>query len=409
MALVVAGGVVWIYEADIYGWSSWPEYPELWTSVWDDCGIGARALGGAAAGLLAGWQGGAVERSGARWLEDTSVRTPVFQRLMGLASGLLWPLAGYLLGLTVVLVWPQPVRSSGRTPFDALSVDAAFIVAVSCIAYLLGQVMPLRVTPLVLGMAAAIAGVAWQALFGIRLTYTGDPLPVQVASWAPPPPPVWLPWCRFVLVAALAVAAVLLSAGRWRSAAVLAVISVTGVLVPAMTQPGGYEASAVNSVEVRCQGHTPAICLSAPYEEFRPHLEHTAEQLSQRLRGVRGTPTHYVWTDAASCTDEGSAGASWALDVDDFDLESLVRETVSGGFCSGALFSGDCSGLYGTTPQDGAVGAWLLSCDHGVDRYRLADLPAPERTAWLSRYFAAKRRGASLPCLPFPSSLPRSC
>lgn len=304
MALLVAVPLAWIHEYQVYKWASWSEVP-TWTDIYDDYGMGARVVSGAVAGLLAGWQGGAEERNGARWMEGTSVRGPVSHRLMGLASGVLWPLAGYLLGMTAVLVWPQPVQPSGRIPLDAMSVDAAFIVAISCIAYLLGQAIPLRVAPLVIGLAAMFLGAIWGLPFGIHLTYTGDPIPRQVASWAPPAPPVWLPWCRAVLITVLAAAAVLLSARRWKSAVALAVVSVTGGLGLSMTQPGGYEASALISVEVRCRGHAPAVCISAPHEKQRPQLERTAAQLSERLKGIHGIPTHYVWTGNVTFWEAG--------------------------------------------------------------------------------------------------------
>ncbi|MFD8233018.1 hypothetical protein ACFV20_14210 [Streptomyces sp. NPDC059696] len=408
MALLVAVLVAWIYEYQVYRWASWPE-DLTWIDLYDPDGTGARVATGAVAGLLAGWQGGAEERNGARWMEGTSVRGPVSHRLMGLASGVVWPLAGYLLGMAAVLVWPQPVQLSGRIPLDAMSVDAAFIVAVSCIAYLLGQAIPLRVAPLILGLAAMFLGAIWGFLFGIHLTYTGDPIPRQVVSWAPPTPPVWLPWCRAVLVTALAAAAVLLSARRWKSAVALAVVSVTGVLGLSMTQPGGYEASALSSVEVRCRGHAPAVCISAPYEKQRPQLERIAGQLSERLKGVHGIPTHYVWTDDANLWEAGGvAGSSWAIPVDQPDLERLASKIVSVGDYSRSWLREVCdysaytSEYPSYTAEDAAVFDWLASCNRSSFGSQLAALPAPERTAWLNRYFAATKRGASPPPIPTP-------
>lgn len=393
VALAVAALVAFSYEYAVYEQVPWSAYPPTWIGIYEEAGFGARVAGAAVAALLAGWQGGAEERNGARWMEGTSVRGSVPRRLMGLASGIMWPLAGYLLGMTAVLVWQQPVQPSGRIPIDSISVDGAIIVAVSCIAHLLGQTFPLRVTPLILGLAAVFLGAAWQEYFGIHLTYTGDPIPRQVASWAPPAPPVWLPWCRVVLVTVLAAAAVLLSARRWKPAAALAVVSVTGMFGLSITQPGGYEASALNTVELRCTGHAPAVCVSAPYENERSQLERTTALLSERLKGVREAPTHYVWTDDASCGENGVAGSSWAVARWRTGLESLAIMIAAGG---------DCYRYWDHAPEADAVVEWLTSRIRSPLGHRLAALPASERTAWLDRYFAATKHGVSPAPVPTP-------
>ncbi|MET9901683.1 ATP-binding cassette domain-containing protein [Streptomyces sp. NPDC006446] len=190
----------------------------------------ACGYGGATAVLLAGWQGAAEARGDVEWIHATAVRGVLSQRLTGLASGVLWPLAGYLLSVAVVLMWPYAAQPSHRPPYDAMAVDATSIVAVSCLAYLVGRTVPLPVTPFVLVAALLLFGqsIWWTAItHPVEINYTGASLPQSTSGWVPARPPLWLPWCRAALFALLAAAAVSLCA-RWLPRGVHALLGPNG-------------------------------------------------------------------------------------------------------------------------------------------------------------------------------------
>ncbi|WP_371674116.1 hypothetical protein OG985_44520 [Streptomyces sp. NBC_00289] len=378
--------------------------PPDWVAAGDDTGSAARGIAGAAAGLLAGWQGGAEDRVGARWMRETSARSPLAHRLIGLASGVVWPLTGYLVAVAAVLVWPRPGQQVNRAPLDAITVDAALVVAVSCVAYLLGQTLPFRVTPLALALGAALLGASWQTFVPLDITYSGDPLPPKAVAWAPATPPVWLPWCRAVLVTAVGVAAVLVCARHRRPGTVLAAASVLTALGLGMTQPNGTTASAFNPMEIRCSGHAPVVCVSADHESRRKHLERLVAQVSERLAGVREAPTHYIWTDDTSCGGIDDVGAPWAVGVSgsEPDRSHLAISVAVTSSCD-SFYSAETLALY----------TWLMGRGEGSRKdaaeYGPAALPVRERVEWLNRTFTAMRRGTPLPPLPDvrPGSRPR--
>ncbi|GGX57659.1 hypothetical protein [Streptomyces fructofermentans] len=399
VALAVAVAVAYAYYERISAYE-----PPDWVATGDDTGSAARGIAGAAAGLLAGWQGGAEDRVGAGWMRETSARSPLAHRLMGLVSGVVWPLTGYLVAVAAVLVRPGPEGQVNRAPLDAMTVDAAFVVAVSCVAYLLGQTFPFRVTPLALALGAALLGASWQTLVPLDITYSGDPLPREAAAWAPATPPAWLPWCRAVLVASVGVAAVLVCARRRRWGAVLAAASVLAALGLGTTHPNGTTASAFNPVEVRCRGHAPVVCVSADHESRRAHLERLVARVSERLAGVREAPTHYVWTDDTSCGGIDDVGAPWAVGISGSEPDrSHLAIAIS--------VTSSCDSFY--SAQTIALYTWLLGRD-GVPsadaaEYGPAALPVGERVAWLNRTFTAMKRGTPLPPLPDvrPGARPR--
>ncbi|MFJ5776317.1 hypothetical protein [Streptomyces sp. NPDC093094] len=396
VALTVAAGVAWFFLDPMVRSGAG------WIVAGEEGGTAARAIGGAAAGFLAGWQGGAEERHDARWMRQTSVRAPVSPVLLGLASGVVWPLAGYLLAVTAVLAWPGSWDTATRPPLDAMAVDAALIVAVSCVAHLLGRTIPLRVTPLVVGAAALLLGPVWQLLFPLEHTYTGTgaPVPQEAARWVLRTPPAWVPWCRAVLIAAVAAAAVLLCAYRWRPA--VALLLATAALGLGVTWAGGTAASAFNPTGIRCTGRAPAVCVSAEHEAQRQRLEREVTGLSRLLEGVREAPTHYVWTQKTEvlggCGGSGGVGSPWVVAVPWWSpaFDDLARSVAED----------RCGEL--RSPQARALYAWLTGWDElgAQERLllrRLDGLPARERAAWIDRYLTAVKRGRPLPSVPEPN------
>ncbi|MGW0871161.1 hypothetical protein ACWD3Z_11800 [Streptomyces sp. NPDC002740] len=375
-----------------------------WIEIGELLHEAACGYAGAAAVLLASWQGGAEVRSGVDWIHATAVRGVLTQRLAGLASGVLWPLTGYLLAVLVVLLWPFAEQPSHRPPFDAMTVDAASIIAVSCLAHLAGRAVPLPVTPFVLVAALILFGQSpwWTTIaHPVEINYTGDALPPSTSDWAPVHPPPWLPWCRALLFTVLAAAAVSLCARCWKTAAVLVTVVGTAALGLALTQKGSAAISAVNVSEMRCAGRQAALCLPKENEDARRRLQPQVDRLARKLEGVRSAPAYYVVSDQSYryrdwAADDDSAGSGprvigLALSA---DLRSLTTEIACPDLCVGLL--------------EGAVFAWLTDTSpDGLDEEQLLlvqtldGLPPKQRAAWLDRYLHAVRFGKTLPDPPY--------
>ncbi|MFE9024546.1 hypothetical protein ACFYNL_39195 [Streptomyces sp. NPDC007808] len=419
VALATAVAVVsYVLEGKYEG----PGLQTDWAQIGSQCSEAGKGFGGAAAGLLAGWQGGAEVRNDSGWMAKTSVRGAVPYQLVGLVSGVVWPLTGYVLATVVLLVWPVvplvwPYQTApvGRAPLDMMIVDAAVIVAVSCIAYLLGRTVPLRVTAPIVSLAIPVF---WQTPWGralggsTDLSFSGDPVPSNAALWAPPQPPHWLPWCWAVLFGAVAVVAVLLCARCWKPAVALALVTVA--LGLGVTKAGGTAVSAFNTMEIRCTGHAPTVCTSVEDEGQRQQLQRQVAQLSQRLEGVREAPTHYVWThyvgtdyvseELSGCGERGGRGgvrSPWAVTIRGQSPTSDIAADIVEG-------SSDCDSVSGT-PEAYALHAWLtdasaqeLTAEKRSGVNRLNALSARERAAWIGRYLAAVKRGATPPPIPDP-------
>ncbi|MER6563024.1 hypothetical protein ABT300_35885, partial [Streptomyces sp. NPDC001027] len=180
-AFVVAGAMVSVVWDGLYARGMWRDTG--WVSIGELCGLSARTVGVGFAVLLAGWQGGSARRDDADWAAQTSARSGAARESMGLASGVLWPLAGYLLAMTVMVSSPFPQEPAGRAPLDTMAVGGAMIAAYSCLAYLIGRTAPLRSAPLIAAAAAVVLSVSpcGEPLIApytrLRFTYTGDAVP----------------------------------------------------------------------------------------------------------------------------------------------------------------------------------------------------------------------------------------
>ncbi|MFI1921617.1 MULTISPECIES: hypothetical protein [unclassified Streptomyces] len=375
-----------------------------WIEIGENLHEAACGYGGAAAVLLASWQGGAEVRSGAEWIHATAVRGALPQRLACLASGVLWPLTGYLLAVLAVLVWPYARQPSHRPPFDAMTVDAASIVAVSCLAYLAGRTVPLPVTPFVLVTALILFGQSswWLAItHPVEINYTGDALPPSASGWAPVHPHPWLPWCRVLIFAVVAAAAVSFCARCWKTAVVLVAVAGTAALGLHLTQKGSAAISAVNASEMRCSGRAAALCLPKENEGARLRLQPQVDRLAGKLRGVRSAPSYYVVSDqsyryrdwgADDPADTGPRVIGIELSA---DARSLTRDIACPDLYMGLL--------------EGAVFAWLTDTPPDSVLYReeqlhlvqvLDSLPPKQRANWLDRYLEAVWSGESPPDMP---------
>ncbi|MFD5910621.1 hypothetical protein ACFWHL_18095 [Streptomyces massasporeus] len=177
VALVMAGVLVAVAWDGLYGRGMWRDTG--WVRIGEQCGLAARTVGVGCAVLLAGWQGGAEARDDAGWVTTTSARGGVTCQLMGLASGIVWPLGGYAVAMTVMVVSPYPQEPVGRAPLDVMAVDAVMLVAFSCVGRLVGRTVPLRGVFVALAAGSVVLSVSpWgERLLGpladLRFTYRG--------------------------------------------------------------------------------------------------------------------------------------------------------------------------------------------------------------------------------------------
>ncbi|MGW6645454.1 hypothetical protein [Streptomyces iakyrus] len=405
-ALVMAGVLVAAAWDGLYARGRWRDTG--WVCIGETCGLAARTVGVGFAVLLAGWQGGAETRDDAGWVATTSARGSVTYRLMGLASGVVWPLAGYVLAMTVMVVSPYPQEPVGRAPLDLMAVDAVMLTAFSCVAYLVGRTVPLRGVSVPLTAAGVVLSVSpWGApllgpLTGLRFTYSGDPVPGGAELGAPPGPAVWLPWCRAALLASVAASAVLLCARRWKTSIVLIVVLAAALPLLALTPQDRVSGSVLNTREVRCKGRDPAVCMSSAYEPRRQRLEQVALRLSRRMEGAG--PTHYLLTEDSShtCRDSDGVDSAWTVGI--WARQKISLQVLAGcltGFSpSDELASAEARALYRWLTRETSSRGAAAHAPSTADR--LARLTAPERATWIGRYLAAVEHGGRPPRIPDP-------
>ncbi|MFJ7336303.1 hypothetical protein ACIQUU_24050 [Streptomyces sp. NPDC101116] len=399
VALLLAGALVAVAWDKLYARGRWGDTGWVW--IGEMCGLAARTVGVGCAVLLAGWQGGAEARDDAGWGATTSARGGVTYQLIGLASGIVWPLTGYVVAMTVMVTWPYPREPVGRPPLDMMAVDAMMLTAFSCMAYLVGRTVPLRGVSVPLAAAAvALSASPWsEPLLGpltdLRFTYGGDAVPGGAELGAPPRPSVWLPWCKAAVLAGVAAIAVLLCARRWKTSGALAVVLSAALTLLTLWPQGPASGSVVNSRELRCSGHHPAVCVSSAYESRRQPLERLAERLSRRLEGAG--PTHYLLTEDSghTCQDRDGVENAWTVGISAHEAISMQNLA-------------DCLTGASTSAQARAVYGWLTQETNSRDSTALsgtggpARLPAPERAPWIGRYIAAVAHGSRPPRIPGP-------
>ncbi|WP_406368978.1 hypothetical protein OG788_03165 [Streptomyces sp. NBC_00647] len=409
VALVVAGVIVSVVWDGLYARGMWRDTG--WVYIGEMCGLAARTVGVGSAALLAAWQGGAESRDDAGWAATTAARGGVSHHLLGLASGVLWPSAGYLLAMTVMVLSPYPQEPVGRAPLDTMAVDEAMLGAFACLAYLLGRTVPLRGVFLIAAPVAVILCVSpWgEPLLGpyvyLRFTYTGDSVPGGTALGAPPGPPVWLPWCRAALFTAVAATAVLLCARRWKASGALILMLVAAIPVMALTPEADASGSVLNTRALRCSGTHPAVCVSSAYEERRRRLELLAAHLSRRLEGVG--PTHYLLTEDSlySCRGRNGADSGWTFGIsprDDPSLQGLAECVIGSASYPGAA-SPEAHALYRWLTQE--TPAHRPTADERSAADRLARLSHGERSTWIDRYLTAVEHDSRPPRIPEPDGV----
>jgi hypothetical protein len=236
----------------------------------------------------------------------------------------------------------------------------------------------------------------------VEINYTGDALPPSTSGWVPVHPHPWLPWCRVLILAVVAAAAVSFCARCWKTAVVLVAVAGTAALGLHLAQKGSAAISAVNASEMRCTGRAAALCLPKENEGARRRLQTQMDRLAGKLRGVRSAPSYYVVSDQSYRyrdwrADGAPAGSSpRVIGIELFaDARSVTRDIACSDLCTGLLEGAVYTWLTGTPPDN------LLFTEEQLHLVQVLDsLPSKQRANWLDRYLEAVWSGESLPDMP---------
>ncbi|MFF3739169.1 hypothetical protein [Streptomyces sp. NPDC002566] len=358
------------------------------------------------------WHGGTEPRAGAEWVGDSAARGPWTRALLSLAPSLLWPTAVLGLGIVGMLAVTWPTATGGRPPF-APALHALLVLAgATGTAHILGALLPLRIVPLLVGVAAlwplmvSNGGDVLGFDFPSDRPYVGPEVPGHPWSgWTDGLVPGWLPWVTLGALGLSAATILALRARLWGSAVFLVACLLPLTLLDPLRM--GAVGAGVGTIAVRCSTGVPAVCLSDDRAARKDELTEVAAHFGRLLAGVRGAPTHFLGTAETLLGDLPQDGA-WAIEV---PLDSTREQR----FRAIALY------LAGTRccrpdPDQAIVDAviqWLLPAEYRQRRldplaraviFRLDSMSPADRADWLSRYLVAIRTQARLTPAPMETT-----
>lgn len=374
-------------------------------------------LGGPLAVAAGCWQGGRERRRGLDDLRATAGRGPLAQLLVSAVPVAVWAAAAQLLVAAGALAATWPYASAGGPRPEAVAGDAAFLASMTLIGHVGGLLAPWR------GAAPVLAGCAYAVLAGHQYTDSGtarllSPLgPAWGHGTAPVP---WQPLASAALTGGLAAGAVLAYAARRRLSALLPLAlsaAAAGVLLHG--GDGMWRPSPLADRQVCDTSLRPQVCVSALHPGLLPEVRSALAGLHERLDGVGNLPVRFEDRSGAPGPDEaelpmltpfgGSAVRGRLTDPGQYAWEAAAALAPDNHGC------GDGGAFARNAPVDGVVTDWLaddpgraameqylldiaeergdrertarIAADRAA-RARLDRMPADERRAWLTRYFA---------------------
>ncbi|MER5275449.1 hypothetical protein ABT025_06785 [Streptomyces sp. NPDC002809] len=374
---------------------------DTWQGSWGE----TQGLLHSAATLLAGplvaaascWQGAREHRRSTTELLGSTPRARSSRVVVAALPLALWAVAGYLAVLAAALLatWPY---AGGGSPFPSFAVaDAAFLVAVGLVGFVVGQRCRWRLTAPVLAVLLYIA-------LGVP-SYSGstgrflDPAEQYVLDRSLP---VW--WFAPAMVAwtcGLALAALVAHAAGRRYLAVvpLAVAAAVAPLIMHTGQDLVREDPA--AARLVCTDGTPQLCLSEYDRSLLPQVSGALSGLFGRLDGVPGAPVRYVDQDPLHGPDDvqvPTPNLGWYL------LRGRLQHSEDFAWqVAHGVANRDCPDSFGEESADSdrvmatdlAVTDWLAGlasqtpdAEKTPQLRRLEAMPAPERRAWLGRFLA---------------------
>ncbi|MEU0673423.1 hypothetical protein ABZ330_11080 [Streptomyces sp. NPDC006172] len=358
------------------------------------------------------WQGGAEPRARAEWVGDSAARGPWDRALLSLAPSLLWPTAVLGLGIVGMLAVTWPTATGGRPPFPLALYALLTLACATGTAHVLGSLLPLRIVPLLVGVAAlwplmvSDGGDVLGFEFPYDRPYVGPEVPGHHwLGWSDRLVPGWLPWVTLGALGLSAATILALRARLWGFAVFLVACLLPLTLLDPLRM-GDVDAG-VGTIAVRCSTAVPAVCLSDDRAAREDELTEVAAHYGRLLAGVRGAPTHFLGTAETLLGDLPQDGV-WAIEVPlDITREQRFRAT--------ALY------LAGTrccrpAPDQAMVDAviqWLLPAEYRqrpLDPLaravvvRLDTMSRDDRADWLSRYLIAIRTQQRLTPAPIATT-----
>lgn len=357
----------------------------------------ATLLAGPLVAAAACWAGAREHRrgTGELWLSTPLPRSS--QILVAALPVTLWAVVGYLAALTASLVatWPY---AGGGSPFLTLAVvDAAVLVAMGLVGFVVGQRCRWRLA------APVLAALLYLALGAPNYSESSaqylDPAMQYMLSRSLP---VW--WFAPAMVAwtcGLALTVLIAHAARRRSLAVVPLV-VAAVVAPLIVHTGpGLIRDDPAAGRLVCTNGAPRVCLTEYDRSLLPQVSRALAGLFGRLEGVPGAPARYVDQEPSHRSDEARVPApniGWYVvrgrlrHAEDLALQ-VSYSVVPQRECRGGQSPEELRVVY----TDDAVRSWLAGpgalfpgAEKLPQQRRLEALPAPERRAWLGRFLATR-------------------
>lgn len=363
--------------------------------------------------LAAGcWQGGRERRRRTEELLATAVRGRLARFLGAALPVAVWAVAGYVVAAALALAATGLYATGDEPDLVAPLTDAVGLASAAVVGYLLGRLVPWRLTAPLLAVAGYVllGLVAYDSTGPLRqLSPLGHPSDTAVPVW-------WQPLALTVWTAGAATAAVLAHAARRRFTALLPLAAATaaGALL-VQTGDGLWRTDPLAQRQVCDTSTTPQICVNARYEALLPQVTDALSGLTDRLEGVRNLPARF--TDLP-----GEPGPG---EVDLPMLTPIGRAVVRGSLTDPRQFAWEAGmALAGRDQCGGPVDRRVARVDEAVQHYlapspaaevfdkldsegdradradlrarlearaRLRSMGDEERRAWLSAYFATAR------------------
>ena len=267
--LVVAGvAVVLAHPRDWAGdWYGWAFYLRTMLIVFGPLVV-----------AVAAWQGGRERRRGLNELLESTSRAPLHRMSASLASPAAWSLVAFAVVATAMGALTFSYATYGNPPFLLALSAAAAVLMFAALGFVIGQLVPWRVTAPLLAIATYV-GLAAVSYSPDKATY----LSPGVQLFSTDLPAAW--WGPATLVVFLAVGlAALLVLGprsRWLSPVALAVAVVAATPV-VQTGRDAFTAD-LAAEQLTCADGAPQVCLT---QRHAGQLPQVAEAVQQVLRGL---------------------------------------------------------------------------------------------------------------------------
>ncbi|WP_455362296.1 hypothetical protein [Streptomyces sp. SYSU K21746] len=356
-------------------------------------------IGGPLAVACGCWHGGRERRRGTAELRASAARASLAQCLVAVSPLVLCVAAGYALAAVAPLLATWPYTSTGHPLPSRMATDLVFLAAAVIVGYVVGRLVPWRLTAPALSAFAYVAlGAPGYTSWNVRwlspaeAAYTGGQLPVW---WQAPAMMLW--------TGGLGAAALLAYAARRRITALLPLAVATAAAVAIVQSGDGmwrWDPALDRQV---CDDSFPQVCVNSTRAKLLPQVSQALSGITSRLQGVEGVPVRFE--DRAGEPKPDEVQLPMLMPLGQSVLRGRLTDPQQYAWeAAAALTWRDCddAGAERLRELDSAVREWLAAVPWHTDAFgtpkllpRLTAMGDEERRAWLGRYFAT--RGACDP------------